>query len=220
MRKGNGHFFINHPTSSCTHIAFYEIYQGQLYDLLNDRKRLHAREDGNQNVVIQGIDEFEGKCGYRCELVTVTTRSHNIFPPRHYQFTMFKILWIYSIVAAWSAAPVCVNGLRLFVLSSYAIRRHSGQTGANDESSRSHAILQIALKQRGGKRKQVGKFSFIDLAGSERGADRGDADSKTRYECSTITQKRSVQYLNTFSQARRFRNQQVLTSTKGVHSRS
>jgi hypothetical protein len=40
-------------------VSFYEIYQGQLYDLLNDRKRLHAREDGNQNVVIQGISEFE-----------------------------------------------------------------------------------------------------------------------------------------------------------------
>jgi hypothetical protein len=26
----------------------------------------------------------------------------------------------------------------------------------------------------------VGKLSFIDLAGSERGADRGDADTKTR----------------------------------------
>ena len=40
-------------------VSFYEIYQGQLYDLLNDRKKLHAREDGNQNVVIQGIEEFE-----------------------------------------------------------------------------------------------------------------------------------------------------------------
>jgi kinesin family protein 2/24 len=57
----------------------------------------------------------------------------------------------------------------------------TGQTGANDESSRSHAILQIIIKHREGKRKMAGKFSFIDLAGSERGADRGDADTKTRY---------------------------------------
>jgi hypothetical protein len=40
-------------------VSFYEIYQGHLYDLLNERKRLFAREDGNQNVVIQGIAEFE-----------------------------------------------------------------------------------------------------------------------------------------------------------------
>ena len=63
---------------------------------------------------------------------------------------------------------------------------HTGQTNANEDSSRSHAILQIVLKTKKGKLKQVGKFSFIDLAGSERGADRGDADPKTRLEGSEI----------------------------------
>ena len=56
-----------------------------------------------------------------------------------------------------------------------------GSTGANADSSRSHAILQICLKQKKGKKLVlIGKFSFIDLAGSERGADRGEADQKTR----------------------------------------
>lgn len=39
-------------------VGFYEIYQGQLYDLLNQRKRLTPREDGNSNVVIAGLKEF------------------------------------------------------------------------------------------------------------------------------------------------------------------
>lgn len=39
-------------------IGFYEIYQGQLYDLLADRKKLFAREDGKQNVVIVGLKEY------------------------------------------------------------------------------------------------------------------------------------------------------------------
>lgn len=42
-------------------------------------------------------------------------------------------------------------------------------TGANDDSSRSHAILQINIK--GMDSKVYGKISFIDLAGSERAAD-------------------------------------------------
>jgi len=46
--------------------------------------------------------------------------------------------------------------------------RATGVTAANDESSRSHAVLQITLKNNG---KVHGKASFIDLAGSERGAD-------------------------------------------------
>ena len=39
-------------------IGFYEIYQGQLYDLLANRKKLFAREDGKQNVVIVGLKEY------------------------------------------------------------------------------------------------------------------------------------------------------------------
>lgn len=57
-------------------------------------------------------------------------------------------------------------------------------TGANSDSSRSHAIFQIVLKEKNGKK--FGKFSFIDLAGSERGADRGEADRQTRMEGSEI----------------------------------
>ncbi len=48
--------------------------------------------------------------------------------------------------------------------------RQCGVTGANDESSRSHAILQLSLKKTQNM-KVYGKMSFIDLAGSERGAD-------------------------------------------------
>lgn len=42
----------------CAWIGFYEIYQGQLYDLLANRKKLFAREDGKQNVVIVGLKEY------------------------------------------------------------------------------------------------------------------------------------------------------------------
>lgn len=40
-------------------VSFYEIYQGHLYDLLNNRQRLYAREDGKQNVIIAGLQEFQ-----------------------------------------------------------------------------------------------------------------------------------------------------------------
>lgn len=41
------------------YIGFYEIYQGQLHDLLNNRKKLHAREDGKGGVVVGGLKEYE-----------------------------------------------------------------------------------------------------------------------------------------------------------------
>lgn len=63
--------------------------------------------------------------------------------------------------------------------------RSSGCTGANDTSSRSHAILEIRLR-RNGEEKSGGKFTFIDLAGSERGADTLDCARQTRREGAEI----------------------------------
>ena len=37
--------------------SFYEIYCGKLFDLLNERKPLNAREDGKQNICIVGLVE-------------------------------------------------------------------------------------------------------------------------------------------------------------------
>ncbi len=62
--------------------------------------------------------------------------------------------------------------------------RTTGVTGANVDSSRSHAILTITLKQDDGK--VFGLMSFIDLAGSERGADTIDTDKQTRIDGAEI----------------------------------
>ncbi|GBC09026.1 hypothetical protein RclHR1_08560002 [Rhizophagus clarus] len=122
------------------YIGFYEIYQGQLYDLLNQRKKLFAREDGKKNVIISGLQE-------------------------------------YTIDNVDSLVQVFDYGNTV---------RSTGSTGANEDSSRSHAILQIVLKHKNNRKKFHGKLSFIDLAGSERGADRGDADKQTRMEGAEI----------------------------------
>ncbi|KAK7314479.1 hypothetical protein VNO77_33004 [Canavalia gladiata] len=96
---------------------------------------------------------------------------------------------------------VCIVGLQEFRVSKVeAIKefiekgnatRSTGTTGANEESSRSHAILQLCIKRSadGTESKPariVGKLSFIDLAGSERGADTTDNDKQTRIEGAEI----------------------------------
>merc|ERR1719433_1817773 len=98
------------------YVAFYEIYCGKLFDLLNNRQILHARENARSNVVIVGLQEH---------------------PVENVQELMEVIE---------------------FGLNS----RTTGITGANVDSSRSHAILQISLKDE--KLKEHGKISFIDLA--------------------------------------------------------
>ncbi|KAG8656342.1 hypothetical protein MANES_04G124900v8 [Manihot esculenta] len=96
---------------------------------------------------------------------------------------------------------VCIVGLQEYEVSDVEsikdliekgnATRSTGTTGANEESSRSHAILQLAIKRSidGTESKPprlVGKLSFIDLAGSERGADTTDNDKQTRMEGAEI----------------------------------
>ncbi|KAM1361053.1 hypothetical protein EV2_027002 [Malus domestica] len=96
---------------------------------------------------------------------------------------------------------VCIVGLQEYRVSNVdTVRefiekgnstRSTGTTGANEESSRSHAILQLCVKRLadGTETKParlVGKLSFIDLAGSERGADTTDNDKQTRMEGAEI----------------------------------
>ena len=57
--------------------------------------------------------------------------------------------------------------------------RTSGSTSANAHSSRSHAVFQVILRPRSSSRLH-GKFSLVDLAGNERGADTSSANRQTR----------------------------------------
>eukprot|EP00796_Vickermania_ingenoplastis_P004205 gene4205-3037_t len=62
--------------------------------------------------------------------------------------------------------------------------RAAGSTGMNADSSRSHAILHLTVVD--AKDQFFGRFTFIDLAGSERGADTAFCDRTTRYEGAQI----------------------------------
>ena len=119
-------------------VSFYEIYCGKLYDLLNERKILTAREDGKQNICIGGLTEKNAE-------------DINI----------------------------------LMNIIEYGLNsRTVGITGANADSSRSHGIIQIKIKD--ANFKEYGKISFIDLAGSERAADTIDVNKQTKFDGAEI----------------------------------
>ncbi|KAL3867065.1 hypothetical protein ACJMK2_044298 [Sinanodonta woodiana] len=121
-------------------VSFFEIYCGQLFDLLNKRNRLHAREDGAQRVCISGLTETEVK-----------------------------------------DAPSMIQ-----VLEYGNTVRSKGSTGVNPDSSRSHAVLQMEVRDE--RERRLGRISFIDLAGSERASDVTDTDRQTRMEGAEINQ--------------------------------
>lgn len=126
-------------------VSFYEIYGRKLFDLLNNKERLFAREDADKVINICGLSEH--KVG--------------------------SIEGIFDIITLGNE------------------HRAAGQTSANAESSRSHAVLQIEVREAPVPNsrkapKGIGRISFIDLAGNERGADTFDCDRKTRMEGAEI----------------------------------
>ena len=119
-------------------VSFYEIYCNKLFDLLNNKNVLQAREDGKGNICIVGLIEKNTK-----------------------------------------------NIQELLDIIDYGLTsRTVGITGANLDSSRSHAILQISIKTKQGE--NYSKISFIDLAGSERAVDTIDTNKKTKIDGAEI----------------------------------
>ncbi|XP_050074472.1 kinesin-like protein Klp10A [Anopheles maculipalpis] len=119
--------------------SFYEIYCGNVFDLLSNKNKARVLEDGKKQVQVVGLTERE----------------------------------VYSVEEVQA------------IISSGTTLRTSGQTAANSNSSRSHAIFSLTLRVKG-TTKVHGKFSFIDLAGNERGADTVSENRRTRSESSEI----------------------------------
>lgn len=88
------------------------------------------------------------------------------------------------LIGLTEKAVIDVDGL-LELIGLGLERRKSGATNANDSSSRSHAVLHINLRNRENK-ELFGRLSFIDLAGSERGADTNNNDRQTRRDGAEI----------------------------------
>ncbi|KAM6931380.1 kinesin-like protein KIF24 [Xenentodon cancila] len=135
------HLSTTHTHSSLlVYVSFFEIYCGQLHDLLNRRKRLFAREDGQKVVHIADLKN------------------------------------------------VRVDSVRslLQVISQGTEERTQGISGVNPHSSRSHALLQIQLRDP--NQQIAGRMWFVDLAGSERASDARDPDRQTRMEGAEINQ--------------------------------
>ncbi|KAJ4942511.1 hypothetical protein JOQ06_012377 [Pogonophryne albipinna] len=134
------HLSTTHMNSPLlVYVSFFEIYCGQLYDLLDHRKRLFAREDGFKVVHIVGLRD-----------VRVDSVS--------------------------SLMEVISQGTEV---------RTQGVSGVNPLSSRSHALLQIQLRD--ANQQIAGRMWFVDLAGSERASDTKE-DRQSRMEGAEINQ--------------------------------
>lgn len=146
-------------------VSLFEIYGGKLFDLLNTRRQVKCLEDSKGKVCFPGLTEH----------------------------------------------PVDGPDALMALIEEGSTNRSTGTTSRNADSSRSHAVLQLKLRKDVGRRKNVehgmsrpitdsskrsldffltslisGRLNFIDLAGSERGADTSSASRATRLEGAEI----------------------------------
>eukprot|EP01034_Spumella_vulgaris_P036162 gene36162-44605_t len=89
------------------------------------------------------------------------------------------------IVSDWCEMDAdCIESLHSIIETGNQ-NRTTHATESNDISSRSHAICQIALKNTRNDA-LIGRFSLINLAGSERGADTKNHNRQRRMEGAEI----------------------------------
>jgi chromosomal replication initiation ATPase DnaA len=119
--------------------SFYEIYCGEVYDLLAKTGKLEIREYSDKHVQIVGLTEK-------------------------------------TVLSAEELVHLIHRG---------SLARKARDSPANYRTSRSHAIFQILLRKDEGRSIQ-GKFSLVDLADNQRGADTLIWNRKKRLECADI----------------------------------
>lgn len=135
--------------------SFYEIYNNQVYDLSNTAKRLATP-------VLHGPIRILLRRLYVRE-----DGEHHV-----------------NIVGITETTVRNVDTLRS-VVSDGLSRRHHGKSAFNSNSSRSHAVFQLILRNTSNQTENF-RLIFIDLAGSERATDAQNNQRQTRREGAQI----------------------------------
>lgn len=136
------------------------------YDLINFLER---EEYSHLDMLISFYEIY-------CNKLFDLLNDRNVLHPREDGKQNICIVGLqeYKVTSMKEIMTLIDNGLKT---------RTTGITGANTDSSRSHAVLQITLKDNG---LQAGKISFIDLAGSERAVDTIDTNKQTKIDGAEI----------------------------------
>ncbi len=109
---------------------------GKLFDLLNNRKKLVAREDGNAKVNIVGLQVKHFPIPLRPKVNRVALQEKQVVSEE-------------ELLNAMDAGNVArrvtlMRHLHACSVLPLNLRRSTAATGANADSSRSHAIMQVS----------------------------------------------------------------------------
>ena len=145
--------------------GFYEIYNGQLYDLLNQNNRLVLREDSNGKENVVGLVEIEIKTLTHLRKTIEIAQAN-----RHVGSTSFN-----------------KASSRSHAVLQFKVPNISSQSSSNDNTVMTKAQI-ISSKTKNNSQPKPFRVLFIDLAGSERGIDAQTNQQDNRKEGAEINQ--------------------------------
>lgn len=174
-----------------TCFAYGQTGSGKTFTMTGNFTELNS-EKGIYALTAADIFELVNSSKYKNLNLSVTCSFFEIYLQQAFDLLNNKAV---LRILEDGSQQVRVRGLKEFTVHSVEevlklihtgnAQRASGQTSANLNSSRSHAIFQFHLKSPK-KLAPHGKFSLIDLAGNERGADTFASSMSTRREGSDI----------------------------------
>lgn len=159
-------------------LTCFEIYCGQIYDLLRKRKKCTAREDKDGRVHVVGLQEvsvesvkegmevlrfgFASRCTGSTAANAHSSRSHALFRI-HIEMSSNEV--------KEDIAPV---------------RTVMATTVAAAAKAKTNVNANVSISRRRRRRATTRTITLVDLAGSERGSERTKSDRKARQEASEI----------------------------------
>ena len=188
--------------AACTCFAYGQTGSGKTFTMMGDARSLKGEKGGSPGVYmlaardIFACIESRGLHGDVEVLVSYFeiygNKLFDLLGERRELRALEDAGGAVNIVGL-SEQPVDDTSALMDVIAAGNAQRSTGSTAANLDSSRSHAVLQLVLRTvlpAGAtvmdEGEELGRFSFIDLAGSERGADTGASSKKTRMEGAEI----------------------------------
>jgi kinesin family member 2/24 len=152
--------------------GFYEIYNGQLYDLLNKNNRLILREDGNGSINVIGLLEIEIS-----NLIELRSLIDAAQSNRHIGCTSFN---------QSSSRSHAIFQFKLPPQTTTKSLTLNNSPSSSSVKSKINTGLTNGVLTKPSKRPF--RMLFIDLAGSERGIDAQNNELDNRKEGAEINQ--------------------------------
>ncbi len=168
LAGGNATVFAYGQTGSGKTYTMTALQEMAAEDIFDSLERKYAHE--NLTVTVSFFEIYGGRCidllNHRARLSIREDGRGNV------------------VIGGLKEHVVGSSKSMLEVIHAGHAARATSKTEMNEASSRSHAICQVQIKERGGIAR--GKFSLIDLAGSERAADTKNHNRQRRVEGAEI----------------------------------